>query len=187
MQQDKGAAAYRRYCEQGEESALADLIRAYKDGLTFYLNSVVGDLSLAEELTEDTFVLLGTKKPRDKGTASFKTWLYTIARHLAVDALRRRARRPALSLEECGDPADAADFERAFLQKEERVALHRALAALPSDPRQALYLRYFEELSAAEIARVMRRSPHAVETLLYRARLLLKDELIKEGLSDEDL
>ena len=121
MQQDKGADAYRRYRERGEERAL--------DGLTFYLNSVVGDLSLAEELTEDTFVLLGTKKPRDKGTASFKTWLYTIARHLAVDELRRRARRPALSLEEVGDPADVADLERAYWQKR-----NAPLSTAPSPP-----------------------------------------------------
>lgn len=184
---DTGAADYRRFRESGDESGLAAVIRDYKDGLIFYLNTIVGNYALAEELTEDTFVLLGTKRPRDKGKASFKTWLYTIARHLAVDELRRRARRPALSLEEAVAPPDAADFESAYWQKEERIALHRALAALPADPRQALYLRYFEELSAAEIARVMGRSPHAVETLLYRARLLLKEELTKEGLSYEDL
>lgn len=70
---DNGASSYRRFRDDGDESGLVEIIRDYKDGLIFYLNSFVGNIYTAEELAEDTFVLLGTKKPKDKGKGSFKT------------------------------------------------------------------------------------------------------------------
>ncbi|MBQ5563953.1 MAG: RNA polymerase subunit sigma-24, partial [Clostridia bacterium] len=72
---DNGASSYRRFRNTGDESALIEIIRDYKDGLILYLSSIVGNIRTAEELAEDTFVLLGTKKPKDKGSSSFKTWL----------------------------------------------------------------------------------------------------------------
>ncbi len=76
---DNGAKSYRRFREEGDENGLVEIIRDYKDGLIFYLNSFVGNIHLAEELAEDTSVMLGTKKPYDKGTGTFRTWLYTVS------------------------------------------------------------------------------------------------------------
>ncbi|MBS7175491.1 MAG: RNA polymerase subunit sigma-24, partial [Clostridiales bacterium] len=64
---DNGTASYRRFRSEGDENGLVEIIRDYKDGLILYLNSFVGNLHTAERLAEDTFVLLGTKKPKDKG------------------------------------------------------------------------------------------------------------------------
>ena len=58
---DNGASSYRRFRNDGDESGLVEIIRDYKDGLILYLNSFVGNIQIAEELAEDTFVLLGTK------------------------------------------------------------------------------------------------------------------------------
>lgn len=69
---DNGTASYRRFRSEGDENGLVEIIRDYKDGLILYLNSFVGNLHTAERLAEDTFVLLGTKKPKDKGKASLK-------------------------------------------------------------------------------------------------------------------
>lgn len=64
---DHGASCYRRFCIQGDESGLVEIIRDYKDGLIFYLNTFVCNIHTAEDLAEDTFVLLFTKKPKDWG------------------------------------------------------------------------------------------------------------------------
>ena len=61
-----------------------------KLSLMLYINSQVKDMSLAEELTLDTFTKLTVKRPRFRGEGSFKTWLYTIGRNLAIDTLRKR-------------------------------------------------------------------------------------------------
>ena len=70
---DNGASSYRRFRDKGDQNGLAEIIRDYADGLILYLNSIVGNIHTAEDLAEDTFVLLGTKKPKDKGKGSFQT------------------------------------------------------------------------------------------------------------------
>ena len=71
---DRGEQDYRLFLN-GDEEALVRLIDAYKDGLMLYLNSFVSNLSVAEELTEDTFLKLVLKKPRFSARSGFKNWL----------------------------------------------------------------------------------------------------------------
>ena len=61
---DNGACSYRRFRDEGDENGLAEIIKDYRDGLIFYLNGFVNNIHIAEELAEDTFVLLGTKKTK---------------------------------------------------------------------------------------------------------------------------
>ena len=68
---DNGASSYRRFCNEGDDSGLVEIIVNYRDGLILYLNSFVGNIHIAEELAEDTFVLLGTKKPSRRRSAAF--------------------------------------------------------------------------------------------------------------------
>ena len=184
---DNGASSYRRFREDGEPEGLAEIIRDYKDGLILYLNSLVGDPVTAEELAEDTFVLLGTKKPKDKGKGSFKTWLYTIGRNIAVDRLRRNARRREVSLDDAGELISDENLEQGYIREERKIALHRALTKLKSEYRQVLWLTYFEDFSAKETAKVMKKSVHNIETLVYRARKALKTQLETEGFIYEEL
>ena len=97
---DHGADSYRRFRDCGDEAGLDELIRTYRDGLTLYLASIVGSMQTAEELAEDTFVLLGVRKPLFKGKSTFRTWLYTIGRHIAADYYRKQARHIRVSMEE---------------------------------------------------------------------------------------
>ena len=90
---EHGIDSYQRFLD-GDESALAEIIASYKDGLILYLNGFVGDLMTAEELTEETFVKLVLKRPVFYRTSAFKTWLYAIARNTAMDHLRRHKRQP---------------------------------------------------------------------------------------------
>ena len=84
---DTGAANYERYL-QGDDGAVEALVEEYKNGLTLYLNSIVGNIFTAEELMEETFFRLIAKRPRFSGKSSFKTFLYAIGRNAAVDYIR---------------------------------------------------------------------------------------------------
>ena len=185
---DNGASSYRRFREDGDESGLVEIIRDYKDGLIFYLNSLVGNIHIAEELAEDTFVLLGIKKPKDKGKGSFKTWLYTIGRNVAIDYLRRKSKLTNVSIEDCGElVSEEQSLELTYIKEESKITVHRILAKLKPEYRQVLWLIYFENFSNKQVAAVMKKNVHSIETLVYRARKALKSQLELEGFVYEEL
>ena len=187
---DNGASSYRRFLE-GDDSGLCEIVRDYKDGLILFLHSMTRDLGLAEELCEDTFVRLAVKKPKFSGKAAFRTWLYAIGRRVAADHLRKMSRREILSLEALSekgfDPPADGDVTESYLRDERKQIVHRALGRLIDSHREVLWLVYFENLSVKEAAEVLGKSPHAAESLIHRARLSMKAELEKEGITHEDL
>lgn len=183
---DHGADSYRRFLD-GDDGGLAEIIRDYNEGLTLYINSFVNDLSAADELSEDTFVKLGIRKPRFSGRSGFRTWLYAIGRNVALDHLRRNARRRTVPLEHCAEQAGAELPETQYLRQEQQRQVHQAMARLKSEYRQVLWLTYFEQFSAKEAAAVMKKSVHSVENLVSRARQALRAELDREGYVYEKL
>ena len=185
---DNGASSYRRFRDFGDESGLVEIIRDYKDGLILYINSFVCNIYTAEDLAEDTFVLLFIKKPKDNGKASFKTWLYAIGRNLAIDYLRRESKINRVPLESCAELiSEEESLEAAYIREERKVLVHKALNKLKPEYRQVLWLAYFEEFSNKEIAYIMKKSVHNIETLSYRARKSLKAQLEMEGFIYEEL
>ena len=184
---DNGASSYRRFLD-GDDSGLVEIIRDYKDGLILYLNSITQNGIIAEELCED--VRLAVKKPRFGGRSSFKTFLYAIGRRVAADHLRKNRDKETLSLEALAEegfdlPAEE-NVASAYLRDEIHRAVHRALGRLKDTHRAVLWLVYFEDLSVQETAMILGKSHHATESLLYRARLSMKAQLEKEGITDEE-
>ncbi len=185
---DNGASSYRRFREDGDENGLVEIIKEYRDGLVFYINSFVKNISVAEELAEDTFVLLGTKKPKDKGKGCFKTWLYTIGRNIALNYLRKNSRiTEVCDFENQNLDLASETVENLYLQEQRKVILHRAISCLRPEYSQILWLIYFEDFSCGQAARVMKKSVHNIETLVYRARKALKKQLESEGFEYEEL
>lgn len=183
---DKQQDHYQRFL-QGDNSALEDIIRAYRDGLMLYLNGIVGDIRLAEELTEDVFVKLVIKRPRFFGNSTFKTWLYTVGRNVARDYFRR-CKRQTVPMEACiGITDEEKDLERSYIIEEDRIVVHRAMGKLKPEYRQILWLVYFEDFSLSQAARIMGKTTHNAQTLIYRARKALKEKLTQEGYVYEKL
>ena len=183
---DNGASSYRRFLD-GDDNGFVEIVRDYKDGLILFLDSFVRNLTVAEDLAEDTFVKLGIKKPHFSGKSSFKTWLYAIGRNVAVDYIRKESKRSEVSIDECSNLADRQALEDAYLKEARRIVIHQALGKLKPEYRQVLWLTYFEELSNIETAMIMRKSVHNIETLIYRAKQSLKSELVREGFTYEDI
>ncbi len=185
---DNGASNYRRFLD-GDDTGLVEIIKEYKDGLMIYLNGYAGNIHVAEEMTEDVFVRLGVRRPKYDGKkASFKTWIYTIGRNVAIDYLRRNRKRIAVSTEELAEVANEEhSLEVFYIWEEQKIELHRAIRKLRVEYQQVLWLSYFEEFSNREIAQIMKKSVRGVESLLYRARLAVKSELEKEGFEYEEL
>lgn len=184
---DNGASSYRRYLD-GDDNGIVEIIRDYKDGLTLYINSYVNNIFTAEELMEDTFFKLAAKKPRFSGRSSFKTWLFAIARNVAVDYLRFSTKNASISIDEYSNSlTEEADIEREHLIREQNIILHRTMRKLRPEYFQVLYLLYFENFTNAEAAEIMKKNKRQIENLVYRAKLALKSALEKEGFDYEAL
>lgn len=185
---DNGADNYSRFRDKGDIQGLDEIIREFKDGLILYLMSIAGNIETAEELAEDTFVLIGTKKPKFKGKSSFRTWLYAIARNLTIDYMRKNSKHMTVPIDENTDISDdALSLESAYIKKEDKMTLHRAMRKLSPDHQQVLWLVYFEEMSNKEAAAVMGKSVRGLESILYRARKSLRSQLETEGFNYEKL
>ena len=183
---DNGAESYRRFL-QGDDKAFVEIIRDYKDGLILYINGFVNNVITAEEITEDVFFKLVTKKPKFKEKSSFKTWLYAIGRNTAVDYLRRNSKQKEVTTEEIREIEDERlSIEQAYIKQERLILIHRALEKLKPEYKQVLWLVYFEGLSHKEIGQIMHKSIRATQMLANRAKQTLKTILIQEGIRYED-
>ena len=184
---DIGASSYLRYLD-GDDTGLTEIIRDYKDGLTLYINGYVNNIFTAEDLMEETFFKLATKKPRFSGKSTFKTWLYAIARNIALDYLRKNSKVTSTPIDDLSNYiAEEMNVEREYLIKEQKIILHRIMRELKAEYFQVLYLVYFEDFTNEEIAKIMKNKKRQIENLIYRAKGTLKSELEKEGFEYEKL
>ncbi len=123
---DNGASSYRRFLD-GDDSGIAEIVGDYKDGLILYMNGYVGNIYIAEELTEDTFFRLITKKPKFSGKSSFKSWLYAIGRNIAVDYIRRNSKIITTPIEDMENYlSDEQNLEQSYIKEERKIAVHKA-------------------------------------------------------------
>lgn len=183
---DNGASSYRRFLD-GDDKGIAEIVGDYKDGLILYLNGYVNNIFVAEELTEDTFFRLITKKPKFSGKSTFKSWLYAIGRNVAVDYVRHNSKKLNTPIEDMENYlSEEESLEQSYIKEERKITVHRALSELPSDYRTVIWLVYFEGFSSRETATVLKKNERQVKNLLYRAKQSLKSKLEKEGFNYEE-
>lgn len=168
----------------GDGSAFDALFARWSAPLLRYLERMVRDPGLAEELTQEVFLRVHRARERYEPDARFSTWLFTIATRIAWNELRRpRHRHPHDALE--GDPETgplplAADQPAADAVADARrtgALVERALAALPERQRAALWLAAVEGLSYAEVAAALETSERSVKALVHRARTALAEQM----------
>ena len=179
--------SYERYLD-GDDSAFADIVREYADGLMLYINSFTRNIHVAEELTEEVFFKLAVKKPHFRNQSSFKTWLYAIGRNTAFDYLRKESNYAVTNIEEHKDMQEEEEsVEQLYLKEEQKVRLLTCLNTLKPEYAQVLYLVFFEGFDNAQTSRIMKKSKRQTENLIYRAKAALKSKLEKEGFEYENI
>jgi RNA polymerase sigma-70 factor (ECF subfamily) len=186
-QPDADAALMLRV-QRGDRAAFTGLVQKYQQPVFNFILRTVRDETEAEDLAQNTFIQVWKSAQRYRANARFSTWLFTIARNLSLNEIRRRTRHPADSL----DGFARGDDEHAAPQIEDRTApqppaellhgelaakLDEALAALPENQRTAILLCQRDELSYEEIAAVLGCSLPATKSLIFRGRETLKARL----------
>lgn len=176
---DSGVSSYHRFLS-GDKSGLEEIIRLYSDSLTLYLCTLVGNIDDAREIMTETFVKLYVKKPKYSGKSTFKTWLYSIARHTAYDFIKNKSKYHSLSDEELNSLPSRYDLEKEIEEEDKKKSLYKAIDRLKPEYRQVIYLIYIEGFDNSETAEIMKKSKKQTGELLYRAKKSLKKILEKE-------
>jgi len=173
---------------QGDTLAFAELVDKYKQPVMNLACRMLRDATEAEALSQMVFVQVFKSAHRYKVSSKFSTWLFTIARNLCLNEIRRRSRHPADSIESRHPEQDdqaAPQFEDKktasppdrLLHGELEEKIQQALAGLPENQRLAILLCRQEDLSYEDIAHVLGSSVSATKSLIHRGRETLKQKL----------
>ena len=163
----------------GDVEAFAPLVDRYHDRLARYAVRMIGDREDAEEALQDTFLRAYRALDRYREEERFGGWLFRILVNQCRSVIARRQRRAELLAGARWDPADLVaplDAEGNELREE----LERALAELPASAREALLLRYAEELTYEEIAAITGTGVSALKMRVQRACARLRSLLQEE-------
>ena len=174
--------------KQGDMAAFEELVGKYKQPVINLIYRTLPDATEAEDLAQHVFLQVFKSAHRYLVSAKFSTWLYTIARNLCLNEIRRRSRHPAESLDAThpdneDQPLRQYEDTKNFsppdllLQDELVGKIEQALAELPESQRTAILLYREDELSYEEIATVLGCSLSATKSLIHRGRETLKQKL----------
>ncbi len=172
----------------GDRSAFTELVQKWRHPVIGFVYRTLPDPDESEDLAQATFVQLWKTADRYQPNARFASFLFTIARNLCLNEIRRRSRHPASSLDETA-PDDESQALRQIedarqlpanteiVREELFLKVEEALKDLPEKQRTALFLCREGELSYDEIAAVLGTSLQATKSLIHRAREVLKARL----------
>ena len=178
---DNGACSYRRFLD-GDETAFDDIMNELFHSLMYFINRYVHDFHAAEDIAMDTFADLLVHKNRYNFKVTLKTYLFMMGRSRALDYLKRKRTIPFVELnEEIAVESDEKTLEEIVITDERKRIVNGAIAKLNEEMQIAIHLFYFENMTYAEIARVMKKNEKQVDNLLYRAKKELRAILDKDG------
>ncbi len=170
---------------QGEERALAELVRRYQKDVFRFTLHYVRNVEQAKELSQETFLRVFTARDRFDVDRKFKPWLLCIARNLCLNDLKRKRAVPMESLETYASASRDSGGElhqaasdgpiEILMAEERREGLMAALGQLPEDAREIVMMRYFQKMQARDIAEVMNSTEGAIRTRLHRILKQMRD------------
>ncbi len=163
------------------EEDLVRLYDGYYDKIAYYIFIRIGDRAEAEDLASEVFLkALKSLDSYEERGLPMHSWLFRIAHNLVVDHLRKVSKQRTVSLDtveipDTDDPEEATEYHL----KMEKLAV--TLKHLSPPERELINLRFFAELSSAEVGEILGKSPQAVRQMQFRALRSLRKMLDKEG------
>ena len=164
-------------CQRGDRSAFEELIRLYYDYVFGFLVKSTANEMLSEDLTQETFLKMIKSIERfdTGGSATFGTWLITIAKNCYTDHLRRNR-----VLIEDIDAVPPGSAENVADEVERRLTFEQAMAALetlPTEQALAIRLKYVEDITLAQIATQSGVQPKTVKSRIHEGTVKLRKKL----------
>ncbi|RKM58099.1 sigma-70 family RNA polymerase sigma factor [Butyrivibrio sp. X503] len=166
---------------KGKQEAGDKLMLRYGDALTSYLFYFIGDYHDAEDLMLDSFAAILVRKPKI-GAGCFKAYLFKTARHKACRLWRKKLKQSEFSLPD-DIISEEASPEKKTVIDENISSLHKCLNLIPTQYREALWLKYAMDLSYDQAAQIMACSKKKIDNLLSNGKKTLRKELEREGIT----
>jgi len=175
-----------RGLKRQDPEVLDHLIELYQHRLLRYLLFLTGKRETAEDLFQETWMRVLLRGAQYNGKARFDTWLFTIARNLVIDLSRKRTMASLDEMSEAHEEGESRPFEVAidgpspleqFQSREDSAEIAEVLLKLDPNYREVLVLRFHEELSLEEIARMTSAPLSTVKSRLYRGLAALRPEM----------
>jgi RNA polymerase sigma-70 factor (ECF subfamily) len=169
--------------KEGDDACFAELLDRYRLPVVHFIYRMVQNQHVAEELAQDVFLRVYKARKGYEPSAKFTTWLFRIATHIALNAIRDgRGERTLESLDDDGVVAlqvpDRRDnIERELIEDARLAEIRRAVQGLPAKQRAAVLMHKYQEMDYAQIAQVLGCSESAVKSLLFRAYETLRRKL----------
>jgi RNA polymerase, sigma-24 subunit, RpoE len=169
----------------GRQEQYACLVERYQESLIHFLRNFLASDDQVFDCAQDTFIAVYRNLWRYSDKYTFRAWLYAIARNKAIDILRKRRQEVVATFD--NNLADGLPGpEEIWLAKEHALVIEEVLEGLPEHYRQALYLRYHQDLSYEEIATVLKVPVSRVKTYLHRGKERLRQELARRGMHERN-
>src|SRR5881296_2830888 len=171
-----------RKAQRGDERAFTLIVRAYEQPVFNYVLRLVGDRSLAEDLTQEIFLRVFQGLPGFSLRSRFTTWLFQVTKNRVLDELRALERRPR-SVVTLDDIPLLEVVDQAFERTETIDAVWRAIESLNVDLKMALLLRDVVGLAYTEIADALEITLATVKWRIYKGREEVQASLAREGIT----
>lgn len=172
---------YRRYLAEHNDDDFRVLVERHKESLMLFLYNFVHNMEDAEELMLDAYAEAAAGAGYS-GKSTFRTWLFSIGKNMALMCLRKQRFTAQLPLEQTDETAAPPELD--LLREEQNRQLYEALSRLREDYRQILILLYFEDMSYEEAGRVMGKNRKQAYNLSERGRAALREQLERMGFDD---
>ncbi len=170
-----------RKAQRGDERAFSIIVRTYQVPVYNYVLRMVGDRSLAEDLTQEVFLRVYQGLPRFSLRSKFTTWLFQVTKNRVLDELRATERRPR-AVVDLDDIPPLEVLDAPFERLEAIDAVWRAVERLSVDLKMALLLRDVVGLSYSEIADSLEVTLATVKWRIWKAREDVQLALAQEGI-----
>jgi len=163
--------------QSGDRNAFSELVRAHAQGVLHVIYRMCGDMGVAEDAAQETFIQAWLRLPSYRPRASLRNWLYRIAVNSAIDMLRKEKRILPGAVEDLRLTDPQPGPEALAANSEQAETVQEAVLALPDASRAVLVLREYEGLSYQAIAESLDIPVGTVMSRLNYARKLLKENL----------
>jgi RNA polymerase sigma-70 factor, ECF subfamily len=167
--------------QAGDQVAFTEIVDRYQPRLRYYLRKMLVDVHAAEDVMQDVWCDVFRAMPRLADAGAFRAWLYRIARDRAFRDLRKRRPRPR-PVDELALAAHAAEIDK--LKPEDVELVHAALDKLAPEHREALILRFIDDMSYTEMAAIVGCQVGTVRSRLHYAKQALGEVLERMAIHD---